>query len=96
VLRRAERSPAFIAHALAKYRERSGISTAALARWLGVSPSRVYELALRFKPDPGAGTFAQDVERIAAATGCDTDRLATLLRWADTPWGTRSGLMRKS
>ncbi len=90
VLRRAERSPAFIAYAIGKYRERSGVSTAALARWLGLSPARLCELALCRKPDPAAGTFEQDVERLATATGCDADRLAMLLRWADTVWVPRA------
>ena len=80
--KRAAAEPFFVASALAAFQRRHRMSAARLATWLGCPDADLSKLALAPRPDPASPRFAAEVSCIAAAIGCDRDRLAELLTQA--------------
>ena len=87
--KRAAADPFFVASALAVYQRRHRVRAARLAAWLGCPNGDLSKLALAARPDPASPRFAAEVACIAAAVGCDRDRLAELLTEVGAPSGTR-------
>jgi hypothetical protein len=78
----AEARPAFVASALAAYRNLRQIDNAALATELGCTEAGLSRLALCRRPDGDGAMFRTEVERIAQHAGCRAETLARLLRAA--------------
>ena len=68
-----------LAAVLAAAQCQTGMSTAALAAWLGLSAGDLPKLALCARPDPARPTFGREVTALAAYVGCDPTRLRQLL-----------------
>jgi hypothetical protein len=77
---RVEDDPTFLAHALALYRDRRGLTDDDLAARLGVTPDQLARLKVcGAVADYHDDDRPQMVADIAAATGCDPATLAGIL-----------------
>lgn len=81
--RQSARTPAFVGYWLARLRERERLSDDELARRLGVSGSRLDELALCLTPR--ADQFDHDLHAIAAEYATDPAVLAAVVRGESPP-----------
>lgn len=88
--RRAREREAFMASALASYQGLHRLDDAGLAAWLGLPESALADLALCLRPAASSPSFRADVERIAVHVGASGQRLAKLLREADTVTALRA------
>jgi Ser/Thr protein kinase RdoA (MazF antagonist) len=75
----ARRDPAVLAWALAYYEHRHHLDAATLASWLDLAPTALASLALCRRPDPQLACFWQDVNKLAAVSGCNGRHLSELL-----------------
>jgi hypothetical protein len=78
-VRHFEEDPAYMAHALTRYRQRHRLTERELAGELGCDATALLRLAARMRPNPAAPTFPAEVWDLAAAVGCDAFALSALL-----------------
>jgi hypothetical protein len=87
--KRARRNQALLAWAFARYEHSHHLTTVGLAAWLGLPPAQLAPLALCRRPESQLAGFGAEVNQLAALTGCDGLRLATLLREVDAECASR-------
>ena len=71
--------PSVVASALSAASARHGWDEARLAEWLSIAPEWLAALGLFRRPEASQPDFADRVLLLAQTTGCDYDRLLTLL-----------------
>lgn len=80
LIRRTQKDPFFVSHALARYKSMLGVDDADLMELLNCTPEGLDRLALCRFPDDRDIRFADQVRQIAAFVSCDAERLLKLLR----------------
>lgn len=78
--RRLRSDPYFLASALEDYAGSERLDRAGLAAALGCEPNQLGPLGLCRRPSPDAGSFADDVRRIAQRFNLPEERLAEVVR----------------
>ncbi|MGI8551652.1 MAG: hypothetical protein ACR2PL_12835 [Dehalococcoidia bacterium] len=80
---RAAGSGFFLSSALVAYQDEHELDDVALSDWLGLTVDQLPRLRLCRRPDQHSAKFGAEVRQIAAFTGAQPLRLATLLREVD-------------
>jgi hypothetical protein len=80
LLRRTQKDPFFVSHALAGYKSMLSIDDADLMALLRCTPEGLDRLALCRLPDDRDIRFADQVRQISTFVSCDAERLLKLLR----------------
>lgn len=76
--------PAFLASWLSQYQQIARIDEQALCGTLGCGPQGLLHLRLCFAPSGTSSSFIEQVEKIAAYTGCQVDALVKIMRLVDS------------
>src|SRR5258706_6403345 len=77
-------NPAFLAFWLWQYQQTARIDEQALCGALGCEPLGLLRLRLCFAPAVTTSSFIEEVEKIAAYTGCQVDALVKIIRLVDS------------